>query len=259
MILATENLSIGYSARKPVAANLSLALCKGQLTSLLGPNGVGKSTLLRTLSRLQPPLAGSVTICGEPLADLPPTKLARLVALVLTDKVLTGGLTVFELVSMGRQPYTGFFGRLSADDKNIINQAITAVGIADKADRHVAELSDGERQKTMIAKALAQQTPIIILDEPTAFLDAAARIEIMQLLHRLATTGKAILLSTHDIDVALQLSDNLWLMNNNGLTCGTVSEIVESGCLNNLFESPNVRFNPDTLRFSIADVHEKTC
>ena len=248
-LLTTENLSIGYSARKPVAANLSLTLCKGQLTSLLGPNGVGKSTLLRTLSRLQPPLAGSVTICGEPLATLPPTKLACLVALVLTDKVLSGGLTVFELVSMGRQPYTGFFWRLSADDKNIVNQAISAVGIADKADRHVAELSDGERQKTMIAKALAQQTPIIILDEPTAFLDAAARIEIMQLLHRLATTGKAILLSTHDIDVALQLSDNLWLMNSNSLACGTVSEIVESGDLNNLFTNSNLRFDAEARRF----------
>ena len=248
-LLTTENLSIGYSARKPVAANLSMTLCKGQLTSLLGPNGVGKSTLLRTLSRLQPPLAGSVTICGEPLADLPPTKLARLVALVLTDKVLTGGLTVFELVSMGRQPYTGFFGRLTAEDKSIVNQAIAAVGIADKADRHVAKLSDGERQKTMIAKALAQQTPIIILDEPTAFLDAAARIEIMQLLHRLATTGKAILLSTHDIDVALQLSDYLWLMNSNGLTCGTVSEIVESGKLDNLFTNSNLRFDAEARRF----------
>ena len=122
-------------------------------------------------------------------------------------------------------------------------------GIADKAERHVAELSDGERQKTMIAKALAQQTPIIILDEPTAFLDAAARIEIMQLLHRLATTGKAILLSTHDIDVALQLSDNLWLMNSNGLYCGTVSEIVESGKLDNLFTNSNLRFDPEAKRF----------
>jgi iron complex transport system ATP-binding protein len=250
MLLTTENLSIGYSAQKPVAANLSLSLAKGQMTSLLGPNGVGKSTLLRTIAGLQAPLSGSVTVCGELLSAISVSELSRRIALVLTDKVSAGGLTVFELVSMGRQPYTGFFGRLSDSDRAIIDQSMIEVGITDKADRHVAELSDGERQKVMIAKALAQQTPIIILDEPTAFLDAAARIDVMRLLHRLAAESqKAILLSTHDIDVATQLSDNLWLMNGNGLSCGTVAEIVGSGLLDNLFKDSDLRFDTTARRF----------
>ena len=250
MLLTTENLSIGYSAQKPVASDLSLSLAKGQMTSLLGPNGVGKSTLLRTIAGLQAPLAGSVTVCGELLSVISVSELSRRIALVLTDKVLAGGLTVFELVSMGRQPYTGFFGRLSDSDRAIIDQSMAEVGIAAKSACHVAELSDGERQKVMIAKALAQQTPIIILDEPTAFLDAAARIDVMRLLHRLAAESqKAILLSTHDIDVATQLSDNLWLMNGNGLSCGTIAEIVESGLLDNLFKDSDLRFDATERRF----------
>ena len=250
MLLTTENLCIGYSANKPVAANLSLGLAKGCMTSLLGPNGVGKSTLLRTLAGLQPPLSGSVRVCGELLADISISELSRYIALVLTDRVSVGGLTVFELVSMGRQPYTGFFGRLSDTDRAIIDQSMADVGIAAKAASHIAELSDGECQKVMIAKALAQQTPIIILDEPTAFLDAAARIDVMRLLHRLAAESqKAILLSTHDIDVAVQLSDNLWLMNTNGVSCGSVAEMVGGGMLDNLFKDSNLRFDAAAQRF----------
>ena len=250
MLLTTENLSIGYSAQKPVASDLSLSLAKGQMTGLLGPNGIGKSTLLRTIAGLQAPLSGCVTVCGELLSAISVSELSRRIALVLTDKVSAGGLTVFELVSMGRQPYTGFFGRLSDSDRAIIDQSMAEVGIATKSACYVAELSDGERQKVMIAKALAQQTPIIILDEPTAFLDAAARIDVMRLLHRLAAESqKAILLSTHDIDVATQLSDNLWLMNGSGLSCGTVAEIVESGLLNNLFKDSDLRFDATERRF----------
>ena len=169
---------------------------------------------------------------------------------MLTDRVSAGGLTVFELVSLGRQPYTGFFGRLSAADKELVIRAMTDVGIGAKADCHVSELSDGERQKVMIAKALAQQTPIIILDEPTAFLDAAARVEVLLLLHRLAAESqKTILLSTHDIDVAVQLSDNLWLMNAKGVQSGSVAEIIENGSLDNLFKDSNLHFDAAERRF----------
>ena len=250
MLLTTENLCIGYSADKPIATNLSLGLAKGSMTSLLGPNGVGKSTLLRTLAGLQSPLSGRMRVCGELLADISVSELSRHIALVLTDRILVGGLTVFELVSMGRQPYTGFFGRLSDTDCAIIDQSMAEVGIAEKSVCHVAELSDGERQKVMIAKALAQQTPIIILDEPTAFLDAAARIDVMRLLHRLAVESqKAILLSTHDIDEAVQLSDNLWLMNDDGVLCGSVAEIIESGRFDNLFKGSDLRFDATARRF----------
>ena len=250
MLLTAENLTIGYSAQHTVAANLSLTLAKGQLTSLLGPNGVGKSTLLRTLANLQRPLSGSISVNGANIASLTAQELSRAIALVLTDRVSAGGLTVFELVSLGRQPYTGFFGRLTDADKELVIKAMTDVGIAAKAECHVSELSDGERQKVMIAKALAQQTPIIILDEPTAFLDAAARVEVMLLLHRLAAESqKAILLSTHDIDVAVQLSDNLWLMNADGVSCGSVAEIVEKGSLDNLFENNYLRFDKETGRW----------
>ena len=250
MLLTAENLIIGYSAQHPVAANLSLALAKGQLTSLLGPNGVGKSTLLRTLANLQRPLSGSISVNGANIASLTAQELSRTIALVLTDRVSAGGLTVFELVSLGRQPYTGFFGRLTDADKELVIKAMTDVGIAAKAECHVSELSDGERQKVMIAKALAQQTPIIILDEPTAFLDAEARVEVMLLLHRLAAESqKAILLSTHDIDVATQISDNLWLMNGSGLSCGSIAEIVADGLFNNLFKDSNLRFDAAARRF----------
>ena len=250
MLLSAENLTIGYSAQHPVAANLSLTLAKGQLTSLLGPNGVGKSTLLRTLANLQRPLAGTISVGGTSIASLTAQELSRTIALVLTDRVSAGGLTVFELVSLGRQPYTGFFGRLTAADKELVIRAMTDVGIVAKADCHVSELSDGERQKVMIAKALAQQTPIIILDEPTAFLDAAARVGVLLLLHRLAAESqKAILLSTHDIDVAVQLSDNLWLMNAEGVQCGSVAEIIEKGSLDNLFKDSNLHFDAAERRF----------
>jgi len=250
MLLTAENLTIGYSAQHPVAAGLSLTLAKGQLTSLLGPNGVGKSTLLRTLSNLQRPLSGSISVNGTNIASLTASELSRTIALVLTDRVSAGGLTVFELVSLGRQPYTGFFGRLTAADKELVIKSITDVGIAAKSECHVSELSDGERQKVMIAKALAQQTPIIILDEPTAFLDAAARVEVMLLLRRLAAESqKAILLSTHDVDTALQLSDNLWLMSGNSFHCGPTAELVSSGHLDNLFGNGRVHFDAQSGRF----------
>ena len=250
MLLSAENLTIGYSVQHPVAANLSLTLAKGQLTSLLGPNGVGKSTLLRTLSNLQRPLSGSISVSGTNIASLTASELSRTIALVLTDRVSAGGLTVFELVSLGRQPYTGFFGRLTAADKELVIKSITDVGIAAKSECHVSELSDGERQKVMIAKALSQQTPIIILDEPTAFLDAAARVEVMLLLRRLAAESqKAILLSTHDVDTALQLSDNLWLMSDGSFHCGPTAEMVSSGHLANLFGNGRVHFDAQSRRF----------
>lgn len=163
---------------------ICLSICgREELTCLLGPNGAGKSTLLRTLSAFQLPLEGELWLEGRPLRDYSEREKSRKIGVVLTDKTQAGGLTVYELVSLGRQPHTGFWGRLNREDHKLVEEALTAVGISHKAANYVAELSDGERQKVMIAKALVQECPLILLDEPTAFLDVVSRIEIMTLLH----------------------------------------------------------------------------
>ena len=215
--LSIQGLSIGYHLGKgrwkTVHSGIDLTLYKGELASLIGLNGAGKSTLIRTLCRFQPALEGGVSVMGKPLESYSPHELALTVGVVLTDRTNAGGLTVRELVALGRQPHTGFFGRLGEKDRRMVEEAMTSVGIAHKASSYVSELSDGERQRTMIAKALAQECPVIILDEPTAFLDVASRIETMSLLHETALRqDKAILLSTHDIDNALMFSDRLLLL-----------------------------------------------
>ena len=209
-------LSIGYRGKhsvKCVADGISQAIHSGELTCLLGENGAGKSTLLRTLSGFLPPLAGEISILGRPLSSYKERELATVIGVVLTEKSNLQNMTVRELVGMGRSPYTGFWGRLSADDRRKVDDALSLVGIAALGDRMVQTLSDGERQKVMIAKALAQETPIIFLDEPTAFLDYPSKVEILHLLHRLSREmHKTIFLSTHDLELALQIADRLWLM-----------------------------------------------
>lgn len=247
-VITATHLTIGYRTGKEenrVHQNLSFQLFPGELTCLLGANGTGKSTLLRTLSATQPPLAGELLIGDKPLASFTEKERSRTIGVVLTDKTQAGGLTVYELVALGRQPHTGFFGRLSKEDHLIIEEALTAVGIAHKATSYTAQLSDGERQKAMIAKALVQECPLILLDEPTAFLDVVSRIEIMTLLHRLAVTQqKAILLSTHDIEQALVLSDRLWLLSKEeGLVSGVTEDMVLNHRMEQLFQHPNIRFD----------------
>ena len=248
-ILSAQALSIGYRTGhhgvKQIHHDLSFALHRGELTCLLGANGSGKSTLLRTLAATQPPLAGTITLEGRDLSTLSERELSRLIGVVLTDKTQTGGLTVYEMVSLGRQPHTGFFGRLDRHDRQVVDEAIEAAGIAHKADTYMAQLSDGERQKAMIAKVLAQECPLVILDEPTAFLDAVSRIETMTLLHRIATTQhKAILLSTHDIEQALVLADRLWLLRKGqGLCSGVTEDLILNGDLDTLFDRRDICFD----------------
>ena len=200
-----QDLSIGYLAKgnqKVVASGLTASIESGQLTCLLGQNGIGKSTLLRTLSAFQPPLGGDILLNTasterRSLTQLSDRELSRLIGVVLTEKPDVQNLTVREMVGMGRSPYTGFWGTLTADDQKVVDDVIRLVGIEALQDRMVQTLSDGERQKVMIAKALAQQTPVIYLDEPTAFLDFPSKVEIMQLLRRLAVDEeKTIFLST---------------------------------------------------------------
>ena len=212
-----NKLTIGYSEKgtkkKIIAQDICATLYGGQLTCLLGENGAGKSTLLRTLSAFIPPLKGDVVVKGKSLGEYSDKERARLIGVVLTERPELQHMTVQELVAMGRSPYTGFWGTLSKEDKTIANEALRMVGMDTMATRIVDTLSDGERQKAMIAKAMAQQTPVIFLDEPTAFLDYPSKVETMLLLRRLAhETGKIILLSTHDVELALQTADTLWLM-----------------------------------------------
>ena len=250
IVIQGQDLSIGYRTGKQekiVHEHLNFQLHAGELTCLLGANGTGKSTLLRTLSASQPALSGTLDILGKPLAEYTEKERSRTIGVVLTDKTFAGGLSVYELVGLGRQPHTGFFGRLSKEDKRIIEEAMEHVGIAHKARSYTAELSDGERQKVMIAKALVQECPLILLDEPTAFLDVVSRIEIMHLLHRLAVEQqKAILLSTHDIEQALVLSDKLWLLSKeHGLQTGVTEDIILSHQMENLFDKKDIRFDYD--------------
>ena len=259
-----KNLSIGYTQKgneKVVAQGLNAAINSGELTCLLGCNGIGKSTLLRTLSAFQPALGGDVMINYElritnyelrSLTSFTDKELSRMIGIVLTEKPDVRNMTTEDLVGMGRSPYTGFWGTLTADDRQIAAEAIGMVGIESLRGRMIHTLSDGERQKVMIAKTLAQQTPIIYLDEPTAFLDYPSKVEMMQLLRRLAhEQQKTIFLSTHDVELALQLADRLWLMEPNQLSVGTPRQLADDGTLSRFIERDGIVFERDSLTIRI--------
>ena len=223
--ITTNRLTVGYRGHR-VVEDISLSLPCGHLVCLLGPNGAGKSTLLRTLCGFQPPIAGTVTISGSDITTMSAAEVARLVSVVLTDRPLTPSLTAAEMVGMGRAPYTGFRGRLSDDDRRLISEAMQTVGVDSLATRRMGQLSDGERQKVMIAKALAQHTPVIVLDEPTAFLDYPSKVAVMKTLARLAhNEGKTILMSTHDLELAAQLGDELIEIENKHIRKITADEV----------------------------------
>jgi len=249
-ILTTHDMAVGYgqgNKRTILLSDLNLRLEQGTLVALLGKNGAGKSTLLRALTCDSQPINGSVEIDGKPSDEISKRDLSRLIALVATERIMGGAFTIRELVALGRQPHTGFLGRLSRHDDEVVRQSLEAVGIAHKAEQHVAQLSDGERQKAMIAKALAQETPIIVLDEPTAFLDVASRIETMKLLHSLAREqNKAVLLSSHDISQSLLLADELWVITQDReVVTGSTEQVVMSGAMDRVFDNSSILFNND--------------
>ena len=255
------HITTGYRSRHAthvVASDINATLPQGQLTCLLGPNGAGKSTLLRTLAAFQPPLAGEILVEGRPLTSYTTQELATRIGIVLTERPNIQGMTVAELVAMGRSPYTGFWGQLHDDDLAQVEEAIQLVGIENLRRRNVNTLSDGERQKVMIAKTLAQQTPIILLDEPTAFLDYPSKVEVLLLLRRLAhQMNKTIFLSTHDLELALQTADNLWLLAaGEPLLIGTPGELAESGALPRFFHGPGIEFVPQEKRFVVKKEKE---
>ena len=243
-MISLNSLSIGYQQKnnqKVVAENISSVIRPGELTCLIGPNGVGKSTLLRTLSAFQPPLSGEIYVDEKNLAQLTDREIARLIGVVLTTKPDVQNMTVSELVALGRAPYTGFWGRLNKDDQEVVRQSI------------VQTLSDGERQKMMIAKALAQQTPVIYLDEPTAFLDYPSKVEILHLLKKLSReTQKTIFLSTHDLELALQMADTLWLMQpKQPIAIGSPQELASNGSLGQFLNRPGLHFDAQHMSIQV--------
>lgn len=262
-LLKTVGLSIGYKNKKGIktlSGSLELELYPGQLICLLGPNGVGKSTLIRTLAGLQLAISGMVSIGYKPLLKQKPQERARLLSMVLTERVQSGNLNVFSIIALGRFPYTNWLGTLQPKDKEVVQWAMQTTGTTAFANRKFDELSDGEAQKVMLARALAQDTPVIILDEPTAHLDLPNRVSLMRLLHGLAReTGKGILLSTHDLDLALQTADQLWLLNKEGvLTKGAPEDLVLNGAFEAAFGKEDFRFDKNSGTFVIHTDGEKS-
>jgi iron complex transport system ATP-binding protein len=262
-ILSIENMATGYRhPRRPdytVSADISIDLNRGELVCLIGPNGSGKSTLLRTLAGMQPPLHGKTEISGKVVQEMHPVERARSISVVLTDRVDTGFLNAYTLVSLGRYPHTDWAGSLTARDEEVIEWALASIGAKDLSARIFAELSDGEKQKVMIARALAQESEIIILDEPTAFLDVPRRVEIMGLLKRLSSSqGKAVLLSTHDLDLALRSADRIWLLSRQGqLFTGAPEDLVLQGIFEKTFRDEEVHFDPHYGTFTITHPHRE--
>lgn len=246
MALQAIDLAAGYG-RRVVLENINVTAAPGVVTVLIGANGSGKSTLLRTLTGGQPPLKGRALLDGREVGSWPVASRARHLSLVITDRSGGGGLRVEELVAIGRNPYSGFMGRLSEADRRAVDEAIRAVGLEHKRTSFAASLSDGERQKAMIARAMAQETAVMVLDEPTSFLDVAARHEIMHLLSTIAARGTAVLLSTHDIAPAMAVATDVWAISGDTLVAGDRDSIIASGALDKVY--PGMIFDQSRLDF----------
>ena len=229
MIISLSQLSVGYTLSHPVISDINLELRSGQLACLIGENGIGKSTLLKTLTGFLPKLKGSLLLGNRDIESFSQRELARQVSIVLTQKPDVQNLTIEEIIGLGRSPYTGFFGRLRAEDCKVVDDAIATMGIEKLRGRMIQTLSDGERQKVMIAKALAQETSIILLDEPTAFLDFPSKAETFQSLQRMAhERDKLILLSTHDLELAVRFADSLLEVKSGRLQAVSATEVKAS-------------------------------
>lgn len=254
-LLFARNLSIGYPAKKQphaIAPALNITLTAGSLTALIGANGIGKSTLLRTLTGIQAPLSGEVLLNNKPLRAYPAQELAQNLSIVLTESLPPSNLTVFELVALGRQPYTNWLGSLSGNDLLKVNQALELTQTAHLAHKKHFEISDGQLQKVLIARALAQDTPLIVLDEPTTHLDLLHKVNLLRLLKKLAAdAGKCILYSTHDLDLALQLSDSIIVMTPDEVIQDTPQNLIANNVLNRLFNDPNIVFDNNKGGFMV--------
>ena len=255
IVLKTEDLTIGYQTKKAktvIASSIHLELKRGELIGLVGPNGIGKSTLLRTITNVQNPLEGKILINSKALTDYNSKELAKAMSLVLTESIASKNLSVFELVALGRQPYTNWVGRLSEDDISIINLALTQTNSIDIKHKKCYELSDGQLQKVMIARALAQDTDLIILDEPTTHLDMYHKAYILKLLQKLVKeTQKTIIFSSHEIDLAIQLCDTMMVMTSNKVYSDSPSHLITNGIFETLFPKDLITFDDITGSFRV--------
>ena len=256
IILNTENLSIGFKTKKKdivVASNINFELEQGQLIGLVGANGIGKSTLLRTLIKVQPSLTGSIFLNKKILKETSTIDLAKQLSIVLTEQLTSKNLSVYDLVALGRHPYTNWIGNLTEEDRQKVDEAISLVNISELKDKRCYELSDGQLQKVMIARALAQDTDIIVLDEPTTHLDMYHKAYILKLLQKLTKeTGKTILFSSHEIDLAIQLCDTMIVMINDNIICDQPCNLIEKGIFNSLFPKDMIAFDTKKGSFKIT-------
>ncbi len=255
IVLETKNLSIGYQTKKQqtvIAANINLSVEKGKFVALLGKNGIGKSTLLRTLSKVQKPLEGSIKINQKELSTYTNQELSTSLSLVLTERLPLSQLTVFELIALGRQPYTNWIDKLSPKDLKKVLWAIEETEIVHLKDKRFYELSDGQLQRVLIARALAQDTEIIILDEPTAHLDIHHTFKVFSLLKKLVEkTGKTIIISTHEVNLAIQLADEFILLSEKEIYSGTSKELINQNAFEKLFPKELISFNKTLEQFII--------
>jgi len=255
MILQTQHLSIGYSSKaqtKVIASDVSIQLEQGKLIGLVGANGIGKSTLLRTLTGIQKSLSGTVLLNEKPIDSFEPLALAQQISVVLTEKLPPSNLTVYELIALGRQPYTNWLGKLAEEDKIQIENAISLTEIGHLIHQKYYEISDGQLQKVLIARALAQDTPLIVLDEPATHLDLLHKVSLFKLLKKLTVeTQKCIMFSTHDIDLAIQLSDEMIVMTNEKVIQNQPCNLILDGTFSNLFSSENILFDSEKGKFII--------
>ena len=254
-ILETRNLSIGYEQkkqRKIIASGINMELREGALAAVVGVNGIGKSTFLRTLSGVQPALDGYIYLKGEDRESISSQNLAAFISLVLTEQPISKNLRVAELVALGRQPYTNWIGSISAEDKRQITNALELVNIEDIQNNRCYELSDGQLQKVLIARALAQNTPLVILDEPTSHLDMYHKAQVFQLLKSLSQqTKKAILFATHEVNLAIQLCDEIILMKENHIQQGNPQELIAAEAFESMFPSDLIAFDSGSQTFRI--------
>ena len=255
IILRTENLSIGYQKKKNdkiIASDINLEIEKGKFVTILGKNGIGKSTLLRTIAKVQNPISGDIFIATKKLKELSEKKLSTQLSLVLTERLPESQMTVYELIALGRQPYTNWIDKLSEKDIEKIEIAIQQTEITHLKKNRFYELSDGQLQRVLIARALAQDTEIIILDEPTAHLDLHHTIKIFSLLKKLVTeTQKTVIISSHEVNLCIQLADEIILLTENKFYSGTPEKLIKENAFDTLFPQELIHFNKDLQQFVV--------